>query len=293
MKDNINGYCDVTLQTEDGQFQLIVDNGFTGTNQYQCSLHSHACYELFYVAKGTLQVVLNDCILIVESNSIFIIPPDTLHHTWSEDSDIRWYILSFQVINFTEKTIFADKFRTMQPITFQDDSEVSSVFLRLSRYARREADVRRSLMAACFYELLYLLKEEMIMGNKKAQKQSEKSLSLIANSIDKEYRNYVIDDYINQNFAGEISLTALAEKVYLSERHINRILLKIYGQTFKERVIYLRIQNAAKLLMETGMTVKSIAEAVGYHSIHTFYYNFEKIYHTTPEAYRKDASILS
>ncbi len=286
MKTNLNLYSGIVLATEDGQFQLMVDSSLTGNPNFIRTLHTHTSHELFYIAKGSLDMVFQDRTLTLTDNTLLVIPPDTLHYTWSEDPDVQRYVLYFQVLDLAAGTSFREAFDAVEPIAFTHPAQVQNVFLRLSRYSRKIPEVCRGLMASCFYELLYLLKEELLT-RQLSDREQEPPPSLIANNMDREYRNYVIDDYINLHLTEDLSLATLAEKVYLSQRHVNRILRQNYGQTFRERVTWLRLQNAVKLLLETDKTVKAISAEVGYRSIYAFYRSFEKTYGNTPESYRK------
>ncbi len=279
--NTIDLYGDISLTTEYGQFQMSV--GF-GTDSYSPILHSHLRYELFYVAKGSMEIICNDRKILLSDNSLVIIPPNILHYSYSKDPQLQRYMVAFQVQGANANDPLALLFDSMQVLVLRDSSDIQNAFIRLKRYCREDLSVRHSLMAACFHEILYLLKRELL--NFSISDNLSKP-SLCSENISEEYWNYVIDDYINQNFTGDISFKALKELVYMNERKLNRILHTNYGQSFTERVVYLRMQNAVKLLTETDMTVQSIAASVGYKSAYGFYLSFEKMYKMTPERYRK------
>ncbi len=279
MKDTLYQYSDIVLTTEDGEFQLRVDSGFSGYERFSQSLHTHTCHELFFIAKGTMDVVCMEQTLHLSPNTLLVVPPETLHYTWSEDPELQRYALTFKVLSLEENDPFADIFNTMAPVVFREPTEIQESFRRFSRYARREITVRRPLMAACFYEILYLLKTELI--------NTPTDTTLLSLNQDTEYRNYLIDTYLSQRYNSDISLTTLANMVHMSERNVNRIIQKNYGQNFRERVVFLKMQNAVKLLTETDMTVKSIAAKVGYKTTRSFYGTFQRYHHMTPEQYRK------
>ncbi len=286
MRDNVNLYRDITIDTEDGSFQLMVDEGFTYSDDFTPTLHTHKSYELFYVAKGAMDIVFSDRFLTLTNDMMLIIPPECLHHAWSEDSKLQRYIISFGIQNMPESNPFRALFHNMEPVSFREIADVKDAFLRFSRYYAEDATIRRPLMAACFYEILYLIKKEVVLSKLSSQEIESAPILRSANS-DHEYRNYVIDDYINQNFNGSISIKDLSEKVHMSERNIDRVMYANYGQTFHERVVFLRMQNAVKLLCETDMTLKEVAGAIGYQTAYGFHMRFEKYYGITPAAYRK------
>ncbi len=135
-------------------------------------------------------------------------------------------------------------------------------------------------MSACFYEILYLFKTA-------TEKQQDAFPGSQYHNVNREYMVYVIDDYINQYFSRQISVSTLAETIHLSERQIHRIVQETYGQTFRQRVIFLRIKNATVLLTETDMSIKRIANTVGYQTLNSFYKAFSRYHTMTPEQYRR------
>ncbi len=284
--DMMNRYSDIILTTEDGQFQLMLDVGFFGTKRYTNNLHNHTAYELFFVTRGKMDIVCNEKTLTLTENMLLVVPPKQLHYAWSEDPKLQRYVLMFRAPDLSEGNLFYRSFHTMQPVLFRQSTEIREAFMRLSRYDSEGAAVRNSLIASCFYEILYLLKKEMLISDLPEMRDGD-APSLRSSNSDYEYRNYVIDHYINRNFSNDISLKVLSEMLYLSERQINRIVHANYGQSFNERVTYLRMQNAQKLLCETDMTAKAIASAIGYQSVYGFYLTFEKTFGMTPKEYRR------
>ncbi len=285
MKENLNFYHDITITTEDGRYQLMVDNKLTSTDYYIQTMHTHSVYELFYVVKGTMDIICGGNTLTLTKHTMLVVPPELLHHAWSDDPGLQRYIISFRISDITEKHPLYSLFHSMTPIFFRNPADIENAFERFGRYYKEHPAVRCSLMAVCFHEILCLLKKEMIVVDPSGNSNENKAL-LRSMSSDRDYRNYVIDLYINKNFNRNISLKELSELLYMSERHTDRVVSAMYGQSFHERVIYLRMENAIKLLAETNMSVKAIAATIGFQSANGFYRSFGKTYGMTPGEYR-------
>lgn len=93
-----------------------------------------------------------------------------------------------------------------------------------------------------------------------------------------------IVEYINHHYAEDISLTDLSEQFFLTSSHIARLFKKYMGESVINYVNRVRI-DSAKVLLDKGMSVKNVSEAVGYHSLNNFYKHFRKLTETTPAAY--------
>ena len=61
---------------------------------------------------------------------------------------------------------------------------------------------------------------------------------------------------------------------------------------FSAYIEKLRIQQAEKLIMEKKLSIREIAEEVGYQNITTFYNAFRKIEKCTPTEWRQQKEIL-
>lgn len=92
--------------------------------------------------------------------------------------------------------------------------------------------------------------------------------------------------YIEQHLADDVSLTSIAEHVYLHPAYLSKIYKLGTGETISEYVNRLRMERAVFLLKDRRMKVYEIADAVGYQHAHSFIYAFKKYYGVTPMEYR-------
>ena len=93
--------------------------------------------------------------------------------------------------------------------------------------------------------------------------------------------------YFQSNYKSSPSLAELAGILHLSVVQTQRIIKKLYNQTFSHRVLALRMNKAKKLITQTDMSVIEIAAAVGYNNAHNFFAAFKRETGTTPKQYRK------
>ena len=91
-----------------------------------------------------------------------------------------------------------------------------------------------------------------------------------------------------ENLANQITEDDLAAEISLSSRQLSRVFSDIYGMSFKEKLIEIRLHRAAQLLEQTELRVDEIAAAVGYGSPSGFHRAFNKYFGCTPFEYRKN-----
>ena len=96
-----------------------------------------------------------------------------------------------------------------------------------------------------------------------------------------------IDQYMRDHYADPaLSLIRLSDEINVSVASITREFKKNTGKGFLDNLHALRVDAAKQLLSETELSLKEIANAVGYESTLTMTRAFKRIEMTTPGAYR-------
>lgn len=92
--------------------------------------------------------------------------------------------------------------------------------------------------------------------------------------------------YIEQNYAHKLTLSEVAEKTYISQWHLSKLLNRHMGQNFSEILNHVRIREAQKLLKDPSLRIGDIAEMVGFIDMAHFSRVFKKILGTSANEYR-------
>lgn len=93
--------------------------------------------------------------------------------------------------------------------------------------------------------------------------------------------------YIEEHYQDNITNTTLANLVACSESVLLRNFKSTVGTSPMHYLLNYRIQQAAKLLLETDMKSTTIALTIGFNDISYFTKMFCKIVGTTPLQFRK------
>ena len=96
-----------------------------------------------------------------------------------------------------------------------------------------------------------------------------------------------VEQYIKKHYMEEIGLPTIAEYVYMSPSYLRKIFKEATGYTFIDYMIKVRMEAAARLLLNKDVKITDIVEKVGYLSIQSFSRIFHKYYNCTPSDYRK------
>lgn len=93
-------------------------------------------------------------------------------------------------------------------------------------------------------------------------------------------------DYIHDNMAEDLSLTAMANLAAMSGTQFSKSFKKEVGQSPLQYVIAQRLELASVLLRTSQLTVAEIAYRVGYRDLSRFGQHFKRKFGDTPAAFR-------
>lgn len=96
-----------------------------------------------------------------------------------------------------------------------------------------------------------------------------------------------IETDLRENFRENLTLKDLSKKYYVNAAYLGQIFKKQYGESFKDYLNRIRIEEAAELLLKTDKKVYEIAEEVGYRDLDYFINKFIGMKGCTPAKFRK------
>lgn len=96
-----------------------------------------------------------------------------------------------------------------------------------------------------------------------------------------------LKDYLVENYAQDVNLNLIADRLNYSSSHLSRIFSQIYGCTPNKYLMNLRISHAQSLLLHNPeLSIREIGEMVGYHDQGYFSRIFKKQVGKGPFDYR-------
>ena len=95
--------------------------------------------------------------------------------------------------------------------------------------------------------------------------------------------------YVEENYAGDISLKSMAELVHMNSFYFSGFFKKHTGINFKEYLTNIRMEKAAYLLVSTNLKSYEVAERVGFGNAQHFSSMFREYSGKSPMEYRRDA----
>jgi len=96
-------------------------------------------------------------------------------------------------------------------------------------------------------------------------------------------------EYINNHYNEDITLSDVANYVFLSSAYFSRLFKKHCNENFSDYLMRVRIYKAAYLLENTSLKVYTVAEKSGFKTLKYFYKNFKETMGVSPSEYRISA----
>lgn len=94
-------------------------------------------------------------------------------------------------------------------------------------------------------------------------------------------------DYIECNFAQDITLQTVADHVFLNPDYFSRYFKKHMHCTFITYLNQVRMEKAKALLQNSNLKISDVSQSVGFHNFNYFSKAFKQAYGVTPMEYRK------
>ncbi len=91
---------------------------------------------------------------------------------------------------------------------------------------------------------------------------------------------------VESDYGSDLSLDVIARRVASSRRQLQRVYAEIGRTTFREHLTDVRMRRAAELLAGGGLTVREVANRVGYRQPAQFAKAFRRSQGVAPSGYR-------
>lgn len=228
-------------------------------------------FYLMYLCRGKLKVQHGKNEFIFKSGQVIIFPPHvpTLYTNISEDK-IDYFWIHFTG-NEAEKLISNALLTVATPIDVSIDEKIISEFQSLFKEYIDRDFLFETTSIAKFINIISLFGRAAARLNK----------DHISNSL-----KFTLN-YIDENYTKEIDIKELAKKEHISYAYFRTIFKKKTGISPNQYIIMLRLRNASILLKQTELSIKEIAESVGFSDQMYFSRIFKKRFGMTPRDFRK------
>ena len=238
-------YYELQIKSPTGIFNVFLQNGFFDLLANKGTVfHKHNYAEVHLILGGSVLFNIENEIYEAKSGDILVIPPRHLHSYKAQDVTVKH--TAFQIeLNVDSVNIY------------QCDEDILNVFFKEIKRTQENNDYTR---LSAFLSLLtcYFSENENIKARP------------VTNY------GFLIREFFSINYGQSVVLSDLANQLHLSERHAERLVIEYMGKTFKEALVESRMMIAQQLIESSDLSLREIAQYVGYHSYAGFWKAMKK-----------------
>ena len=244
--------------------------------------HWHENIEICQVITNSGNFLVDGCMVEAKKGDIIVIGEQTVHQYLipGNDTIIRIFQMSPKVL--LDKDIGIKPLKTH--ISADEIAAVDHLEERLNILfdivekdggSQRVGDIpyMKSVAASIYYLLMH-----HFPGNADTKSTKERQLF------------YKIADYVNENFARDITVQSIAEELYISRGKVGSVFTKYSGTGLNRYLNSVRIKNA-NMLMDLGCGISESALESGFQNLRTFNEAYKKLMNMTPSEYINNKKI--
>ena len=253
---------------------------------FEFKWHYHPEYELTYIVKGNGYRIIGNTYENYKDGDLVLLGPN-LPHTWTGKAI---YKESFEavVIQFSKEFIGAF-------LGFEEAEQIKKLFENSIRGISFDANSKLidSIMTLTeldgMNKILRLISVLHELSQTKYKLIAPNTFHTIV-SKKSEMRINEVCLFIQKNFNTAISLKKVANQIYLTESNFCKFFKKATGKTYSDYLNEIRINEAARLLLQTDKTISQISFECGFETLSYFNRVFLKKKNKTPSVFRNEKS---
>ena len=265
---------EIIMPNDDIPFKMFLFEGKDGN--YVRQKHWHRSVEIFALFEGELEFYINEIRYPLQPGEFMLVNSNEIHSILSPKKN-QTVVLQIPLATF-EKYYTDERFIYFSHSARLQDEEVMRLIREMYlAYQEKKCGYELKVQSQ-FYMLVYLLvtkyrktevNEDLIRHNKNLNKLS------------------AITSYMKENYKKELSLESLAKTFGYSPTYLSRMFQKYAKTNYKTCLDNIRLEHAAKDLMNTEITIGEIAFNNGFANSKAFAKVFQAKYGMLPSEFRK------
>lgn len=268
-------------------------------------IHQHRTYELMYVKKGTLQLLVEQnennkfsktSILTLVSHQYVLIDINVPHqliipkgqscHLLNVEFSLTYNIPPVTYPSICDIVLSTDELKDCESIKCFFSEQFDAIVLDDIYGIENIINNLHSILNAPYsFENEYmrnLLLCQLMLSISKCK------FNNTSNLADSNLYIRKAISYIEQNYQNDISIIDIAEFVNLNKDYLQRLFKEKTSSTIYSILQEYRIQKSKKLLIESTYSIHDISVMVGFKNRQNFTKNFSKFCNISPQEYRKN-----
>jgi AraC-like DNA-binding protein/mannose-6-phosphate isomerase-like protein (cupin superfamily) len=249
------------------------------SDAWQESDHSHDFCEVMYVVDGKGYITVDGLRCLVQSGDVIIYNAGLVHaEESSKDAPMEVYFMALSGLKLSELPENhllppgLEIIRTTGEYAASFTAFFDRMILEFERKSPFYAEITQNLALTLLMYILRIIDVQNASTTRLLQQNQSVEAAIT---------------YIRENLAEDLTLELVAKQCHLSKYYLAHLFSQYQGTSIGKYIQQCRLQEAMRLLTETPLTVKEVAERIGIQDLSYFCRIFKKETQLTPLQYRK------
>lgn len=248
--------------------------------------HEHRSMEMHFVVNGSVTFYLPDRTVDVMGGQAILIPANMPHKLQNRSGQIYYrFVLKFMIEPLSddpEAQFMAETLDVCEVKIIPIYGRVLELLEDCMREAMDRVNGFHTVIELDIVSILMLVARELTHSAKATYTVREKKHT-------DQQRVQQIMSLIEADAMSSLSVSELAQRVYLSPRQIQRIVQQQYGMTIRELMMRSRLKRSKEMLKDPDINISDIASRLGFSSAQSFCRFFHRMEGEPPAHYRNSA----
>ena len=264
----------------------------TRKHPFPIQSHWHYFIEIIYVMEGTACITCNQSTYILNPGELIFLPPQAIHAIYTTTP----FPLTYTVLKFDSNhinlsgdylpkigSLFRSTLRKQNiPLIFSQEDFTGFSLSDFFEKCVTEIDTKEygydsflaSYISMFLIELLRIWRAQGFISESETYEQKE------------DYSIHDILMYIDSHSHEKIEVQKLASMCHMSYSYFAKTFHRLYGQSCKEYIEFVRLSKVENLLLFTDYDLNYISAETGFADCSHLIRVFKRKYHTTPKQFR-------
>ncbi len=276
MSGKLNNYQYPYIEQVKNLPVFLTGIGGTEYQQFMKRTEGYCWHQILYSGKGSGTLIYGETAVTITENSFFFIPAYFPHEYYPDgDSwEVRWVVFDGYACNQIFKELEYSKPIIIKP---DDCSSMLKLFDKMFVALKSDKVYGNYTCSGLVYQ--YIMEFHRLASDKS-----------VAGGVDRSDILMPALNYIDEHFREDFSVNVLAEISGVSQQYLCRVFKQTMNIRPNEYITNRRLQESARLLVETNEQLSEIAAASGFSDAGYFCTVFKKYKGVTPLEYRKSNS---
>lgn len=277
---------DFSFMMDDLKVTVLKCCAYQEWDDWKIGRHCHSSYEFHYVANGSCLLRFDDKEFVVQEGDFYLSVPH-VYHEQANNQGVKYteYALNCDIEgeprDGTEAGLLLEIFNASSGIPVRDTNGYREMFEQMLM----EADSQR---VGFYNQITGGILQLLVAAARNLDPEGRTGYAVPRKVRDRDVRFHEIQQFIEENLHTHLEVGDLARHFYLGNKQISRIVYKYTGVTAKKYINQLKRQKAKELLKNTTLSIREIADRLGFTSEYYFNQFFSREEGYPPGVYRKN-----